>query len=120
MNATNIRRQALRSFIRDIRECRIDQSIPMMVGQGYTIAVKSTGSAIARKQEVAPGAYNFEGSWNRKTSYWTQQDAAKIAAKLRVSRPELELEVVHRNDLRDRTLATALQMVRFLWPARNA
>lgn len=108
-------RQSLRSFIRNVRECRRDASVPMIIGEGYTIAVKSTGSAIARVE----GGWNFSGTWNRRTSYWNKQDAWQVAAKLRESRPELELEVIHRNDLRDRTLATALKMVPSLWRIRH-
>jgi hypothetical protein len=109
----NLIRQHLKTVIRDLREIRNNKSVPVLLGQGYTIAVKGQISTI---QRVGKG-FNFVGTWNRGASYWTREVAEKGLAQLDVP---LQLEVIHHNDIRDRHEAYALNYIKSFFPHRNA
>ena len=102
----SIIRTSLKNFIRDLREIRNNKSVPVLLGQGYTIAVKGRISTISRQGE----GFNFSGTWNRGASYWTREVATKGAEQLRSSLP-FEIEVIHHNDIRDRHEKVAREMV---------
>lgn len=110
----NIIRTSLKNSIRDLREIRNDKSVPILLGQGYTLAVKGQISTISRQG----AGFNFSGTWNRGVSYWTKEVAAKGAEQLRASLP-FEIEVIHHNDIRDRHEAVALELVKTLFRNRN-
>jgi hypothetical protein len=112
----NIFRQSIKNLIRDLREIRRDKSVPCLLGQGYTIAVKGSISTIYRQ---SGGFIKFTGTWNRGVSYWTQETATKGAAQLRSSLP-FEIEVIHHNDIRDRHEAFALSTLPSVLKIRNS
>lgn len=116
----------LRSVIHDlanqVRECRTDRSIPMLIGQGYCIAKAGSISSLARVKGQ-PGSFNFVGSWNRSTSYWDKKTAQKVLESVAPdvkARNGWELEVIHRNDLRDRHEESYLATLRMLFKGRHA
>jgi hypothetical protein len=111
----NIFRQSIKSLIRDIREIRRNKSVPCLLGEGYTIAIKGTISTISRQSN----GFNFSGTWNRGTSYWTQEAATKGAEQLRSSLP-FEIEVIHHNDIRDRHEASAINILPAVLKLRNS
>jgi hypothetical protein len=111
----NIFRKSIKTLISDLREIRRDKSVPCLLGEGYTIAVKGSISTISRQGD----GFNFTGTWNRGVSYWTQETATKGAAQLRSSLP-FEIEVIHHNDIRDRHEAFALSTLPAVFKLRNS
>lgn len=105
-------RQHLKNMIRDLREIKANKSVPCLLGQGFTIAVKGSTNTIQR----IDGGFNFGGTWNRRTSYWTREVAQKGLAQLQTP---LELEVIHHNDIRDRHEVEARQFVSTFFKFRN-
>ena len=87
----------------------------MVVGYGFTIAIKDSFSAICQIDD----GYNFMATWNRKSTFWTKSVATKNLAEIQAQRPELKLEVVHQNDLRDRTEAHAASTINSFFKLRN-
>ena len=110
----NIHRASLKNFISDLREIKANKSVSMLLGQGFTLAVKGQISTISRQG----GGFNFSGTWNRGVSYWTQEVATKGAEQLRSSLP-FEIEVIHHNDIRDRHEKVAREMVCTLFKHRH-
>lgn len=111
-------RNVIKSLVEQVRECRVDRSIPMIVGQGFTIAKKGDLCSIVREKE----GFSFRGTWNRESSYWTKEDATKVAAAIAGSvkdRTGWELEVIHRNDLRDRHEKGYMATIKSVWKMRN-
>jgi len=111
----NIFRQSIKTLINDLREIRRNKSVPCLLGEGYTIAIKGTISTISRQG----GGFNFSGTWNRGVSYWTQEAATKGAEQLRSSLP-FEIEVIHHNDIRDRHEASATNILPVVLKLRNS
>jgi hypothetical protein len=114
----SINRQVLKSCIQDVRSTRADRRIPCLVSHGYTVAVQGRSNSINILNE-ATGEFNFTGSWNRQTVYYTQQRAEQVLAAIADKTP-LKLEIVHRNELRDRTEAEALGLLPIVFKLRNA
>jgi hypothetical protein len=110
----NFIRNHIKTLIGDLREIRANKSVPVLLGQGYTIAIKGQISTIQRQD----GGFNFIGTWNRGASYWTRERAEKGAAQLQPGLP-FELEVIHHNDIRDRHEAVALEFVKSYFPHRH-
>lgn len=115
MNNESIIRSTLRSFIKSAREARQDREIKMLIGEGYTIAIRDSVSCLSLQGK----GYNFGGTWNRQTVYYTESKAHEILAALSDHPHFHKLEVIHRNDLRNRTERTALKMICKLVPIRN-
>jgi hypothetical protein len=114
----SINRQVLKSCIQDVRSTRADRRIPCLVSHGYTVAVQNRSNAIHILNDKT-GEFNFTGSWNRSTSYYTQQRAEQVLAAIADKTP-LKLEIVHRNELRDRTEADAINLLPIVFKMRNA
>lgn len=102
----------IKSLISDIRECRTNRSIPTLLGYGWTVAIKGESYCLSR----VGGGFNFSGTWNRGSVFWTREHAEKVAASIST---ELEVEVVHHNTLRDRFEATCTSILEMLLPVRN-
>jgi hypothetical protein len=110
----NLLRTSLKTAIRDLREIKADKSVSMLLGQGFTIAVKGSILTIIKRD----GGWSFHGSWNRGAHYWTQEVATKGAAELQPHTP-LDLEVIHYNDIRDRHEKAVREMVCTLFKHRH-
>lgn len=87
----------IKALVEQIRECRNDRSIPVLLGQGYAVSVKDYPACAAR----VSGGWNFSGTWNRATSYWDQSKAEAAMKAFSADRPEMKLRIAHRNTLRD-------------------
>jgi len=91
-------RQILKTCIRDIRETRSNRSVPCLMGCGFTIAIKGRTQTIQKNDQ----GYSFFGMWNRGAIYWKQETAIAGMNELQGSVP-FDLEVIHYNEIRDRT-----------------
>jgi hypothetical protein len=111
----NTFRESIKNLIRDLREIRRNKSVPCLLGEGYTIAIKGTISTISRQGS----GFNFSGTWNRGVSYWNQETAIKGAEQLRPHLP-FEIEVIHHNDIRDRHEASAINILPTVLKLRNS
>lgn len=114
---TNVTRTVIKGYINDLREIRADKRIPCLFGQGHTVALKNGNTAV-RIIDRTSGKLDLMGRWNRDTSYWTQDTAHNVMVNLS-KQVDLDLEVIHRNDLRDRSEQTALRMIPILWKMRG-
>lgn len=110
-------RRMIRHYVEDLREVRADKKHPTLYARGYTVAVKGSPNAV-RVADLAKGACDFLGTWNRETSYWSMEAATRVHADLSKRTP-LELEVVHRNVLRDRAEKSAEAVLPVLFKIRN-
>jgi hypothetical protein len=115
MTTTSIIRDMLKTSIRDLREVRRSKSSSMVVQYGYTIAIKDSFFSI---NQIDDG-YNFLATWNRKSTYWTKEVATKNMVEVQAQRPELDLEVVHQNDLMERIEAYATSILKSYTKFRN-
>ena len=107
-------RQMIKKCIRAIRQARSDRNVPALVGQGYTIAVQGSPSCLHRIGE----GFNFSARWDSGSVYWSHDDAQDILAALQPL-VDMDLEVVHRNDLRDRDEASQVSLLNWLWTMRH-
>ena len=107
-------RQILKTCIRDIRETRSNRSVPCLMGEGFTIAIKGRSQTIQKNDQ----GYSFFGMWNRGAIYWKQETAIAGMNELQGSVP-FELEVIHYNQIRDRHEENAREMVCSLFKSRN-
>jgi hypothetical protein len=107
-------RKNLKTLINDLREIKANKSVPVLLGQGFTIAVKGQIQTINRQD----GGFNFIGTWNRGASYWTREKAEKRLAQLQ-PHVQLDLEVIHYNDIRDRHEVFAKSAVSSYFKIRN-
>ena len=114
---TNVTRSVIRGYISDLREIRADKRIPCLFGQGYTVVTRNGNTAV-RIIDRTSGKCDLMGRWNRDTSFWSLEGATRVHADLSKRTP-LELEVIHKNDLRDRSEQTALRMIPILWKMRG-
>jgi hypothetical protein len=114
-NQTETRR-VIRTLLDLARECRRNRSIPALLGQGWTIAVRGTGNLI---EQHGGNRVSFFGMWNRRTTYWTQEDARRALDFYAPHFPHLDLELVHHNEARDRTEKATLDVLRAFIPVRN-
>lgn len=104
----------IKKCIRAIREARSDRNVPAMVGKGYTVAVDGTSSCLHRIGDN----FNFSATWNSGSVYWSRDDAQEILAALQPL-VDMDLEVVHRNDLRDRDETCQARLLNWLWTMRH-
>jgi hypothetical protein len=107
-------KEMLRLYLRDLREIKANKSVPCLLGEGFTIAIKGSPQTIIKRD----GGYAFHGSWNRGAIYWRQEVAEKGMAELQPNTP-LDLEVIHYNDIRDRHEKVARDMVCTLFKHRH-
>lgn len=105
----------IESCIKDIRAARTDRSIPCLIGEAWTVAVKDQHNAYAR----VDGGYNFSGEWNNGTTYWAYQNAVKVLSAVQAQRKDIEVELVHHNNLRDRSEQASTRLLKALLPHRN-
>lgn len=110
-------RLSVRTCLQVIRETRANRSVPALLGCGYTVAIAGSTSCFAR---VAEG-YNFSGSWNRGTTYWSRDTANDVKRQIQVARHPLadQLVVIHHNDLRDLSEKSAISCLCHCFKARN-
>ncbi len=110
-------RDSIKQAAKDLREIRRNKSCSILLGAGYTIAI--AGSFCSIRPMESNTAYNFTASWNRGSIFWSEQSANNKLNKLIAQRPELKLEVVHQNDLRDRHEKHALFVLQAFFNIRN-
>lgn len=91
------------------------------MGCGWTVAIKDHRMCLSiQGRQGNEVAYSFAGSWNRHSVYYSKDAAGRVMDHLQRSRPELDLEVVHHDELRDREEVVAVQLIQQFFPARNA
>lgn len=127
MKTTNIIRQSLAIAIRTVREARQDRNrsdawaIANPSAERFTVAVAGSISAYHFIRRVGGGKveFNFIAAWNSGARYWTRDAAESTLNALRGIRPELQLEVVSKAQLRDRAEEVAMATLPGLIKARN-
>lgn len=110
-------RDSIKQAAKDLREIRRNKSCSILLGAGYTIAI--AGSFCSIRPMDSNTAYNFTASWNHGSIFWSEKSASIKLNKLREQRPELKLEVVHQNDLRDRHEKHCLFVLQAFFNIRN-
>jgi hypothetical protein len=110
-------REMVRTCTKAIRETRADRSVPALLGCGYTVAIRKSPSCYAQVE----GGFNFSGTWNRGTCYWTKATAIKVLMSIVEARHPLadQLVVTHHNDLRDIAEKRAYDCLCHCFKARN-
>jgi hypothetical protein len=113
-------RDSIKTSIRDLREIRRSKSCSALMGYGHTVAVKNTFCSIRQWVDgESNNAYNFTATWNHRSTFWSKLGATKNLDKLRKQRPELQLEVIHHDELRSRHEKHALFVLQSFFPIRN-
>lgn len=114
-------RQSIKTALNTIRETRKNRAVPCLLGAGFTIAIAGTSNCINPNGNFdGKAGMNFSGTWNRETVYFPREKAESLLKRIApVYAGKLALEIVHHNELRDRSENTALDMLKTLLPIRN-
>ena len=105
----------IKTLVQQIRDCRRDRSVPILLGQGFTVALQDHPACAARVE----GGWNFSGTWNCGTSYWDRAQAELALGVFKTQKPALKLRVAHRNTLRDEAESVATDTIRRLLSIRH-
>lgn len=119
MHTNQLIRDLIKTAVKDLREIRSSKSCTTLMGYGHTVALKDSFCSLRQWVEGADSAYNFTATWNRHSIFWSEAGAIKNLERISKQRPELEFEVVHQNDLRDRHEKHALFVLRSFFTLRN-
>jgi hypothetical protein len=107
-------KQMLKDMIDHAKSARVDRSIPCLLGEGYTIAIKDQTSCLTTHGK----AWKFIGCWNSAV-YFTRQRAEQVLAKVSGQLP-FEVEIIHYNEARNRMERLALEVIKLMWRKRHA
>ena len=107
-------KEILKTMIDQAKSARVDRSIPCLLGEGFTIAEKGRASCLTSRNKK----WMFIGQWDN-AIYFTRQRAEEVLTKISDQLP-FEVEIVHRNELRDRMERIALELIKLMWPQRHA